>query len=132
MMATRHHEREDLLTLHIVLSRFAGVGSVVVAALTLSGMFNPGFFVSRLDTAYGQVLLAKLVIFGTMLMLAAANRFWLTPKLEATLAGTDPTAHDLKAAIWALLASILVETLLALMVLATVAVLGAVAPPDFP
>ncbi len=132
IMATRHHEREDLLTLHTVLSRFSGVGSVVVAALTLSGMFNPGFFVSRLDTAYGQVLLAKLVLFGTMLMLAAANRFWLTPKLEATLAGTRPTAHDLKAAIWALLASVLIETLLAFLVLATVAVLGAVAPPDFP
>ena len=131
MMAARHRSHEELLTLHTVLSRFAGVGSIVVAALTLSGMFNPGFFLSRLDSAYGQVLLAKLVLFGMMLMLAAANRFWLTPRLEAILAGTPHTAHNLKMAIWALLASILFETLLAFLVLATVALLGAVAPPDF-
>lgn len=130
-MAARHSSHGDLMTLHTVLSRFAGVGSVVVAALTLSGMLNPGFFLSRLDTAYGQVLLAKLVLFGMMLMLAAANRFWLTPRLAAILAGTPHTAHNLKMAIWALLASILFETLLAFLVLATVAVLGAVAPPDF-
>jgi putative copper resistance protein D len=131
MAAARHRDHDDLLTLHTVLSRFSGVGSAVVAALTLSGMFNPGFFLSRLDTAYGQVLLAKLVIFGMMLMLAAANRFWLTPRLAAILAGTRHTAHNLKTAIWALQASILFETLLAFLVLATVAVLGAVAPPDF-
>jgi len=130
-MAARHSSHDDLMTLHTVLSRFAGVGSVVVAALTLSGMLNPGFFLSRLDTAYGQVLLAKLGIFGAMLMLAAANRFWLTPRLAAILAGTPHTHHNLKKAIWALLASILFETLLAFLVLATVALLGAVAPPDF-
>ena len=66
-----------------------------------------------------------------MLMLAVANRFWLTPRLEAILAGTRHTAHTLKIAVWTLLASILFETLLAFLVLATVALLGAVAPPDF-
>ena len=131
IVAGRYRGHDDLLTLHTVLSRFAGAGSIVVAVLTLSGILNPGFFLSRLDTAYGQVLLAKLAIFVTMLMLAAANRFWLTPRLAAILAGTPHTAHNLKTAIWALQASILFETLLAFLVLATVAVLGAVAPPDF-
>ncbi len=131
MIAVRYRRHEDLLTLHQVLARFAGVGSVVVASLTLSGMFNPGFFLASLDTAYGQMLLAKLMIFGMMLMLAAANRFWLTPRLSGILAGTRHTARDLKTAIWALQISILAETVLAAVVLGTVAVLGALPPPDF-
>lgn len=131
MIAVRYRRHEDLLTLHQVLARFAGVGSIVVASLTLSGMFNPGFFLASLNTAYGQVLLAKLTIFGMMLMLAAANRFWLTPRLSGILAGTRHTALELKTAIWALQVSILAETVLAAVVLATVAVLGALPPPDF-
>jgi copper resistance protein D len=131
MIAVRHRRQEDILALHQVLARFAGVGSIVVASLTLSGMFNPGFFLASLNTAYGQVLLAKLTFFGMMLMLAAANRFWLTPRLSGILAGTRHTALELKTAIWALQVSILAETVLAAVVLATVAVLGALPAPTF-
>jgi putative copper resistance protein D len=32
-------------------------------------------------SVYGRVLLAKVALFGFMLMLAAANRYWLMPRL---------------------------------------------------
>ena len=127
----RTREPDELLELHAVLARFSGVGSIVVAILTLSGMFNPGFFQSSLNTGYGQVLLLKLALFVAMLMFAAANRFFLTPRLDALLSGTRHTLHGLKKAIRALQASIIAETLLAIVVLGTVALLGALPPPDF-
>lgn len=123
-----HEDRlDDLQMVHDVLARFAGVGTVTVAILTLSGMTNPGFFQSRLDTAYGQVLLAKLFVFVGMLALAGANRFFLTPRLLATLSGNG----RLKTAIIALRLSILIETALALIVLALVGWLGVLPPPSF-
>ena len=87
-MSVRQDRLDDLQMVHDALARFAGVGTAAVAILTLSGMTNPGFFQSSLDTAYGQLLLAKLGVFGAMLALAGANRFFLTPRLSATLEWT--------------------------------------------
>jgi putative copper resistance protein D len=84
-------------------------------------------FLSSLDTAYGQVLLAKLGVFGAMLALAGANRFLLTPRLSATL---DGRGH-LRTAVSALRASVLIETALGFVVLAMVAWLGVLPPPSF-
>lgn len=72
-----------------VLAGFAGMGSVIVAAIVLSGIVNGAMLVgidgiARLpDSAYGRLLIAKLVLFVAMLGLAAANRFVLTPRLAA-------------------------------------------------
>jgi len=126
-MSVGHDREEDLQTVHDALARFAGVGTIAVGSLTLSGMLNPGFFSSSLDSAYGQVLLAKLVVFGMMLGLAGANRYWLTPRLSATF----NTGGQLKTAISALRASILMETALGVLVLAMVAWLGVLPPPAF-
>jgi putative copper resistance protein D len=123
-----HEDRlDELQIVHDVLARFAGVGTITVATLTLSGMTNPGLFLSELDTAYGQVLLAKLLVFVAMLALAGANRFFLTPKLLATLGGRG----GLKTAVYALRASILIETALGVIVLLLVGWLGVLPPPSF-
>jgi putative copper resistance protein D len=123
-----HEDRlDELQMVHDVLARFAGVGTVTVATLTLSGMTNPGFFRSELDTAYGQVLIAKLLVFVGMLALAGANRFLLTPKLLATLSGRG----GLKTAVNALRASILIETALGVIILLLVGWLGVLPPPSF-
>jgi putative copper resistance protein D len=90
-------------------------------------MTNPGFFRSSLDTACGPAPLAKLGVFGAMLALAGANRFFLTPRLSATLSGRG----GLKAAITALRVSILIETALGVIVLAMVGWLGVLPPPSF-
>lgn len=126
-LSVRPDRPDDLQMVHDALARFAGVGTLSVGILTLSGMTNPGFFRSSLDTAYGQLLLAKLVVFGAMLALAGANRFFLTPRLLETLSGHG----RLKTAINALRASILIETALGVIVLAMVGWLGVLPPPSF-
>lgn len=126
-MSVRQDREDELRATHDALARFAGVGTITVAILTLSGMTNPGFFRSSLDSAYGQVLMAKLGVFATMLALAGANRFFLTPRLSATLGGRG----QLKTAIAALRASILIETALGVIVLAMVGWLGVLPPPSF-
>jgi putative copper resistance protein D len=124
MMALRKLRDDDLRALHHALSRFSSVGTVVVAILILTGLINPGFFSSSLKTTYTQVLLVKLAMFVAMLLLAAANRFWLTPRLAATL----DSASGLESAVAALRLSLLTETALAVLVLAAVAWLGTLSP----
>jgi putative copper resistance protein D len=126
-MSARQDHDDEIRATHDALARFAGVGTLAVGVLTLSGMTNPGLFRSSLDSAYGQLLIAKLCVFAAMLALAGANRFWLTPRLSATLNGRG----QLKAAVNALRASILIETALGVIVLAMVAWLGVLTPPSF-
>ena len=109
---------------------FSAVGPAVVAMLVLSGIINSGFLIgsaykAAVFTAYGLVLLLKVVLFGLMLALAAANRLRLTPRLRTAL--DTGTGADL--AVRALRWSLLTETTLALLVLAAVALLGMLVPP---
>lgn len=116
--------------LHRALHGFAGVGTASVAVLVLSGLVNSWFLVGPdrlsglLTTPYGMLLTGKLVIFALMLVLAAANRFHLTPDLATAL--DDP--EDLRVAVRRLKRSLIMETLLALALLAVVAVMGTLAP----
>jgi copper resistance protein D len=113
------------------LERFSGVGPAVVAILILTGLVNSAFLFdlahwrSSLQTTYGETLLVKLALFAGMLLLAALNRFRLTPALISTLTG----AASVPTAVRRLRLSLLAETLLALLVIAAVAVLGTLAPP---
>ncbi len=115
--------------LHRALKGFSGIGSVAVAAIIASGLVNAWFLVGPqhlaglVTTAWGRLLLAKLVLFAAMLGLAALNRWRLTPRLEASLAD-DPAA-----ALAALRRSLGLESALALGVLALVSVLGVLPPP---
>ena len=117
-------------TLHQALHGFAGVGTASVAVLVLSGLVNSWFLVGPdrlsdlLTTPYGLLLTGKLVIFALMLVLAAANRFHLTPDLARVL--DDP--EDLRVAVGRLKRSLIMETLLALALLVLVAVMGTLAP----
>lgn len=68
-----------------ILMRFSGMGYVAVAVLIGSGLVNSWFLVGSLsgllNTPYGQILLGKLALFGGMLALAVANRFWVVPSM---------------------------------------------------
>lgn len=121
---------KTLAALHQALENFSGVGSLVVAALLASGLVNSWFLVGLrpadqiLATPYGVLLLIKIVLFGGMLLLAAANRFRHTPGLGFALAdGQDSTL-----AMAALRRSVLLETTLAIGVLGLVSILGMLAP----
>ena len=67
-------------------------------------------------TAYGRLLLAKLLLFGAMLCLAAANRYRLTPRLTEALNRPGATTPALSA----LRTSVTLEFALAVLVLAAV------------
>jgi putative copper resistance protein D len=107
------------------LAAFSGVGPGAVAVLIASGLVNawflvgPGALPHLLASSYDRLLTAKLAVFAAMLGLAALNRLKLTGAIERQGAAALP----------ALRASLLVETLLGLAVLALVAVLGVEAPP---
>src|SRR3546814_15114753 len=64
-----------------------------------------------LGSPYGQLLLAKLALFGLMLALAAANRWQLTPALAAAVpeTNTDNVAADPALAIAAMRPTLVTE-----------------------
>jgi putative copper resistance protein D len=119
-------QRSDL---NEILLRFSGMGYVAVAALIGSGLVNSWFLVGSvsglLDTAYGQILFAKLVLFAGMLALAVSNRFWLVPSMtnSRTDGRSGSTAWTAR-----LRNHVLSEQFLGLMVLLVVSVLGTMRP----
>jgi putative copper resistance protein D len=113
------------------LDRFSGIGPAVVAVLVLTGLVNSWFLVglaqwqALFTTAYGIALTAKLGLFAGMLLLAAANRYRLSPKLRADVERGASPATSLRK----LRVSILTETTLSILILAAVALLGTWEPP---
>lgn len=112
-----------------MLERFSLFGTIFAATLIVTGAFNVAMIVgwaqlpALLHSLYGWLLLAKLALFGGMLLLAAANRWQLTPKLELALKSGNSAA-----ALTHLRMSLLVETSLAILILALVAALGTLDP----
>ena len=122
----------DDLALHRALHGFAGLGTLAVGLLVLTGLVNSWFLIGPDRIAglgaslYGQLLIAKLALFALMLALAAGNRFRLTPGLGSVLArGEDP-----RQALQRLRRSVVAETLVGAVLLALVAMMGTLAPPS--
>jgi copper resistance protein D len=113
------------------LARFSAIGPTVVALLVLSGLINAWYLIGLahwtaiFTSGYGLTLLAKVFLLAGMLGIAAVNRFRLTPELQRTLAAAAST----QAALASLRRSLMTECTLGLLVLALVAVLGALEPP---
>ncbi len=133
LLMTRPARRIDaahLALTHRALHGFGTVGTIVVATITVTGLVNAWLLVGLGNiaalgtTLYGQLLLAKLVLFGAMLGLAALNRFRLTPRFEASIA-----AADHRGAIGVLRGSLAVETTCLVIILGLVAWLGTLQPP---
>lgn len=123
-------DRDHLILSHRALAGFSLVGTLTVAAIILSGLVNswlligPANILKLPSSLYGQLLIAKLLLFGAMAALAATNRFRLVPQFERSL----PSA-DHRAALRALRRSLAIETGCAVAVLALVAWLGTLEPP---
>jgi len=130
LASDRRRDADRTAAFHAALAGFSSVGSGLVAVLVASGLVNSWFLVgpsgwpALAETAYGRLLLLKLVLFAAMVALAAANRFRLTPALRTALA--DPTRTD--SAVVALRRSLWLELGAALAVVALVAWLGRLAP----
>lgn len=115
-------------TLRRTLAGFAVIGTGIVLTLIVTGLINYGMIsgptLSGLtSTVYGQLLLTKLGFFGLMLALAAANRYHLTPRLEAKMC-----KGDYAGAVGALHKSLLMESSAATVILILVSVLGTQSP----
>ncbi|HUD93934.1 copper homeostasis membrane protein CopD [Sphingobium sp.] len=123
---TRLRAGDDARPVAMMLARFSLMGSLVVATLVVSGAVNLAMIVglaqvpALLDSLYGWLLAAKLALFGLMLGLAAANRWWLTPTLESGMTPQRAVAH--------LRLSLLVESSAAVAIIGLVAWLGTLDP----
>jgi copper resistance protein D len=119
---------QPIVEVERILLRFSSVGYVAVATLFVSGLVNSWFLVGSvsilLTTLYGQILLGKLALFAAMLVLAAANRFWLVPRMIETRAD----AGELAVWLGRLRYHVLGEQILGVMVLLAVSILGAMRP----
>ncbi|RIV81708.1 copper homeostasis membrane protein CopD [Pelagerythrobacter aerophilus] len=118
------------------LDQFSRVGTICVIIIAATGLINSQMIVGAanigrsLGSPYGQLLLAKLALFGLMLALAAANRWRLTPALAAVVPGTDTDGPDTdpRQALAAMRRSLVIEAMAALVILALVAWFGTLEP----
>jgi copper resistance protein D len=94
----------------------------MIPASTTSWPFPP-YPASRLATGYGTLLISKVALFAIMLLIAAANRFWLAPRL-ALASGNEPQLMVLRR----LARNSMIEIALALMIFAIVGLLDTLHP----
>ena len=124
----RLQTEERIRLLARAVTRFESVGALIVVVITVTGVVNYLFIVGpKLDdvvlTAYGTLLIIKVVLFTGMLMLAALNRFRLGPLLERSL-----RTGEYRMAANALRRSVLVELSTAILIVGLVAWLGTLSP----
>ena len=111
------------------LADFAGTGTILVGAIVLTGVINgwaivgPANIATLPMTAYGRLLLAKLILFGAMLALAARNRFRHVPDLRRAIDAGRPRPQLAR-----LRSSLVAEGLCGIAVLIAVAWLGTLDP----
>ena len=128
LLFARIEDDESVAAARSALAGFAMAGSIIVAVIVATGLINVWMIVGvdgalRLPaTLYGQILIAKLVLFTAMLGLAAANRWRLTPRLASGNASSN------SGGVRALRVSIALETSAAVLILALVAWLGTLSP----
>jgi putative copper resistance protein D len=114
-----------------ILARFSGMGYLAVAGVVGSGLINSWFLVGAfsnlLATAYGQLVVVKVVLFTGMLLLALLNRFWLVPTLTGATDMRGPPISLIR-----LRRHVLGEQLLGILVILAVAILGTLPPAISP
>jgi copper resistance protein D len=113
-----------------VVRRFSASSLIAVAALALTGLLNGvfmvGSFQALVTSAYGRILVCKVVLFFAMIGFGAINLFLLKPRIAANL----PTVHFAqKNATGLLLRNVLWEIGLGAVVILIVGLLGITAPP---
>jgi putative copper resistance protein D len=132
LIKEREPTPEHLETTHSALHRFSSVGLVLVITLAITGLMNVWYIVgfdveTASRTAYGKLLVLKLLLFVGMLAFAALHRQRSVPALGRDLS-SGAAAFDGR--IGSLQRSLLVEATLGFGVLALVAWLGTLPPPS--
>ncbi|MHC8411258.1 copper homeostasis membrane protein CopD [Pseudomonas sp. Hz4] len=111
-----------------VLTGFESAGGVIVAIISITGVVNYLFIVGpNLDevmlSTYGQLLFLKILLFAGMIVLAALNRFHLSPVLERSVRNGEYSV-----AVNALRRSMTLEFTMAIVIICLVAWLGTLSP----
>lgn len=123
-----HVEMPPATRFHLI-RRFSSLAVLAVTGLAASGVINTWFMLHAVRdlvvTAYGELLLAKVVLFIGMLAFAAANRLWLTPRLAVRHGQATPD----DAALRLLCRFTAIEVALGVAVICVVAFLGELPPP---
>ncbi len=126
----RLDEDDRLRLVSAAVVRFSALGLVAVAVLVITGVYRAiaevGSFGHLFGTAYGWVLVAKLLVFAGMCVVAGYNRFVVHPRLERAGLGLDETDHG---AGRTLAATVGMELALSAVLLVLVGVLIGTAPP---
>ena len=106
--------------------RFSTMGVAIVVVVLATGVINAwilvGSWQALIVTDYGRLLMLKVALFGVMLLVAAVNRFWLTPRLAPS--GSEPQFKVLRR----LARNSMIEIILASMIFAIVGMLGTLHP----
>jgi copper resistance protein D len=105
--------------------RFSTVGIVSVIVIFATGVINAWILVGSwhglIATGYGRLLMLKMASFAVMLLIAALNRFWLTPRLGVPPGGEFSALRQLTR-------NSVIEIALALAIFAIVGMLGTLHP----
>jgi copper resistance protein D len=125
--ASRHQAVSWALLARDVARRFSTLGIVSVATLLVTGIVNAwilvGSFRALVITDYGRLLMFKIAVFAIMLVFAAVNRFWLTPRLAFA-----PGCETQLMALGQLTRNSVVEIVLGFVIFAIVGMLGTLHP----
>jgi putative copper resistance protein D len=107
--------------------RFSSLGIASVGTLVVSGSVNTwvlaGSVAALVETDYGHLLVAKVVLFLVMLSFGAINRLWLTPRLTHALkaAAAPPAMRQIER-------NSLIEVSLGAIIIVIVGLLGTLPP----
>lgn len=87
----------NVIVVACALAGFSRVGTAAVAIIVLTGILNSFAILgedmlSMFKSIYGLLLASKVALFGAMLILAANNRWKLTPAFERSVASESPKA----------------------------------------
>ena len=103
-----------------LLRRFSAAAALSVVVLIVTGIYSAWAQVTdfvALDTPYGRALMAKMLIFAALLLVAAVNLIWIAPRLR----GRNTAARWLRR-------TVIVEIILASLVVLVVGFLTALEP----
>ena len=113
-----------------VVRRFSASSLIAAAGMALTGLLNAVFMVGSfraiLTSAYGQILVFKIVLFFAMVGFGAWNLFLLKPRIAVELPAVNLAQ---KAAVHLLLRNVLWEIGLGTVVILVVGLLGITPPP---
>jgi putative copper resistance protein D len=113
-----------------VVRRFSASSLIAVAGMTLTGLLNSMFMVGSfrvlLTSAYGQILVSKLILFFAMVGFGAWNLFLLKPRIAVELPTVNLAQNS---AVHLLLRNVLWEIGLGTLVILIVGLLGITPPP---